>query len=369
MQAAPDWNSLCAALGLEIAMALPRTPILWSGLAAVTLLSAGCIEHGFVEFEGDDIFYQLEAGEVDVLLVVDNSCSMEPYQNRLSENFDQFLTFFIEGDVDYQIGVITTSVAPAEAIPGTVCDQAAINQIPEPGGLVDGGWITPSTENGSDRFSEMVRVGICGSGYEMGLESAFRAITPPRSETTNQGFIRPEAYLSMIFVSDEQDASPLPVNEYINAFRNVKGQRNRDIFNASALVVTDPDSCRAGSISREGTRYLDIANQTNGVIGNICADDFGDIVTELSLASSRLQDTFYLSDIPDVATLVVGIDDEEVPCDSGRYRYELIEEQGQEPQAVIVFDRAQMPPPNSRVTAKYDLGSGDPSEFCTGGSN
>ncbi len=190
-----------------------------------------------------------------MLLVVDNSCSMEPYQNRLSENFDQFLTFFIEGDVDYQIGVITTSVAPAEAIPGTVsATRPPSTRSPEPGGLVDGGWITPTPKNGKRALLGDGEGGHLRVRLRNGPESAFRAITPAIRDH-QQGFIRPEAYLSMIFVSDEQDASPLPVNEYINAFRNVKGQRNRDIFNASALVVTDPDSCRAGSISREGTRY------------------------------------------------------------------------------------------------------------------
>ena len=41
------------------------------------------------------MFYQVEAGEVDVLLVVDNS-TMAPYQDKLSPNFETFLTYFIE---------------------------------------------------------------------------------------------------------------------------------------------------------------------------------------------------------------------------------------------------------------------------------
>jgi len=335
-------------------------------LAALTPLAglAGCIEQGFVEHEGDDVFYQLEAGEVDVLLVVDNSCSMQPYQANLSQNFNQFLTFFIEGDVDYQIGVVTSSVAPSQPVDGTECDQAAVDAIPAPGNLVQGTWIDPSTPNGDDVFQDMVQVGVCGSGYEMGIESAFRAVSEPLASGANSGFLRDDAYLSIIFVSDEQDASPQPVNDYINAFNQVKGQRNREIFNASALVVTDPDSCSSDAISSRGSRYLDVARQTGGVIGDICAEDFEDIVVDLSLASSRLEDTFYLSDLPDASTLIVGIDGEEIPCESGRYTYEPIELDG-EWRGALVFDRTQLPPPNSRVTASYDLGSGDPEVFCT----
>ena len=39
----------------------------------------GCSDYKIVTFDGDDVFYQLDASEVDVLLVIDNSCSMERY--------------------------------------------------------------------------------------------------------------------------------------------------------------------------------------------------------------------------------------------------------------------------------------------------
>lgn len=332
------------------------------------VLLAGCIEQSFVVRDGDDTFYQLEAGKVDVLLAVDNSCSMAPYQEELASNFDEFLTFFIEGNVEYQIGVVTTSVAEPEPVAQNGCTQADVNAIPSAGELVGGTWITPETPNAADAFGQAVRVGICGSGYEMGIESAYRAVTEPLASQVNAGFIRDDAYLSIIFVSDEQDASPLPVNQYINAFEQVKGQRNRDIFNASALVVADPADCGANSGSSAGTRYLDVAAQTGGVIGDICADDFASIVTELSLASSRLEDTFYLEETPDASTLIVGVNSEEVPCDSGRYTYELVEVDG-EPRGAIVFDRAQMPPPQSKITAVYDFGDGDPADWCTSGGD
>ena len=62
--------------------------------------------------------------------------------------------------------------------------------------------IDSTTENGSAIFSDLVNVGICGSGYEMGLEGALQVLENP-----NNSLLREEAYLSVIFVSDEQDAS------------------------------------------------------------------------------------------------------------------------------------------------------------------
>ncbi len=343
---------------------MERAPL--AGPAMLLALSAGCSEYQYIKQAGDDVFYQLDAGAVDVLLVVDNSGSMQPYQEKLSTNFDQFLTYFIEGDVDYHIGVVTTTVG--EAQPYGSCTEDDVAAIPPGGELVEGTYIGADTPDASEVFSRLVQVGTCGSGYEMGLESAYLAVTEPLVSGANAGFIRDEAYFSIIFVSDEQDSSPLPVADYINAFRDVKGQRNRDIFNASALVVSDTDACTAAQVASgadEGTRYVDVAQQTGGVLGNICADDFGDIVTELSLASSRLTDTFYLSKMPAPATLVVGVNGEEVPCDTGEWTFQKGEKDGEEV-GMIVFDRAHLPPPRSKITARYDLGTGDESEFCTG---
>jgi hypothetical protein len=335
--------------------------------ALVALLALGCTENSLYKLEGDDVFYQNPAGEVDVLLVVDNSCSMQPYQNKLATNFNEFLTYFVEGDVDYHIGVVTTSVI--EPYPnGTACSASKIEDIP-PGGELNGGtYITPETDGGDELFSDLVKVGVCGNYYEMGLESAYLAVTEPIVNDANAGFLREDAYLSMIFVSDEQDASPMDVSAYLNAFREVKGQRNRDIFNASALVVTNEDECTAAqaAASDAGTRYVDVATQTGGIIGNLCAENFGAIVTELGLASSRLSDAFPLSQLPDAASITVGVDDALVGCNAGAWWYELRGE-GEDVQGTIVFDRQLLPPPGSKISVTYDLGNGDPSTFCTGG--
>lgn len=338
-------------------------------LLLLMLGAAACApDNEIIKLEADDLFYQLEAGKVDVLLMVDNSGSMAPYQEKLSTNFDLFLTYFIEGNVDYHIGVVTSSVVAPVYVSGMSCTEAEVNAVPPGGELVEGTYITPSTEDGDALFQELVSVGTCGSGYEMGLESAYLALTEPNLSGPNEGFLRDDAYLSVIFVTDEQDTSPLTVNGYINAFREVKGQRNRDVFNASALAVMDIEECSSQQVrsgAKEGSRYVDVAEQTGGVLGSICSDDFGDIVTELSLASSRLTDTFYMSHLPDPKTLVVSVDGEDIDCEEEIWHYELGEQNGAEV-GLIIFERSAMPPPQSRISVAYDYGTGDPSAFCKG---
>lgn len=337
--------------------------------AAAFITLTGCSDYKLTQFQAQDIFSQEPAGEVDILLVVDNSCSMDPYQTKLGENFNEFLTYLETGQADYHIGVLTTTVEVPEAYPEYGCSQSDVDQIPEGGNLVGGTIITQDTENADQAFSRLVSVGTCGNGFEMGLESAYLALTPPLSTQENLSFLRGSAMLSLIFVSDEQDASPQPVSDYINTFRELKGLDDRSAVNASALVVKSTDDCNAQQIASgatRGSRYLSVAEETDGLTGNICADDFAEILTDLSLRASRLRDTFYLTRLPDPASLYVTVDDREVACDAGEWTYET-EGEGSEMVGKIVFSREALPPPNSLVTVTYDYGTGDPVGFCTGG--
>lgn len=332
-------------------------------LPFLALLPAGCVEYDLQRFDGSDIFYQKPADLVDILLVVDNSCSMAPYQTKLASNFQAFIQFFVDVDVDYHIGVTTTTVT--EPWVGGSCTQQQVNKIPEPGHLVFDKVIDSETNNAEQLFTQLVNVGTCGSGSEMGLEAAALAL----SSAANVDFLRDEAELSIIFVSDEEDGSPYPVNDYLNDYRAAKPDGGRESMDVSALVVTDLSTCNQQQLqagATTGDRYLDVAEQGKGIIGNICSDDFASIVTDLSLNSSRLNDTFYLSSRPDLSTLEVEVNAEAFPCEDGAWTYVLeAQDDGTELPAVI-FERASLPAPSSQIAIRYFDGEGNPSDFCGG---
>ncbi len=336
-------------------------------LVITTLLAAACSDYELTQFEAQDVFRQQPAGEVDIILVVDNSCSMQPYQQKLGENFDSFLTYLEEGQVEYHIGVLTTTIEVPDAGPG--CSQMEVEQIPSGGYLVGDTVITNETDGAEAIFEQLVNVGTCGNGYEMGLESAYRALTPPILNDGNLDLLRSSAMLSLIFVSDEEDSSPLPVSDYINYFRQLKGLEDRSAVNASALVVEDIADCsqeQLNSGATVGSRYVDVATESNGLLGNICDDDFTEILTELSYRASRLQDTFYLTKLPAPASLLVSVNDVEVPCDAGEWTYQT-EGEGSQMVGKIVFERESLPPPDAAINITYDYGSGDPLDFCPTG--
>ena len=331
------------------------------------LLGVGCMEYDLGRMDVADVFYQSPPMEVDLLLLVDNSFSMAPFQTSLAQHFSGFVYAFDEAQTDYQIGVVTTTVANPVQSAGSSCTAADIARIPSPGVLAGGSIITPDTEGAAEVFSRLVNVGVCGSGMEMGLEAARLALVDRLQDGTNAGFLRDEASLSLVFVSDEEDSSPMPVEDYLSDFRALKGQVTREAFNASALVVTSQASCTAAQSEHAavGDRYLDLARQTQGATGDICQDDFEQLVRDLSLRASRLVDTFYLSTEPAADSLEVTVDGAVLPCEEGAWSYSRVTRQGVDTPAVVFHDP---PPPGAQVAVRFLLGTGEPASFCQGGT-
>lgn len=324
-------------------------------------LVAGCVEYHQTRLGNVDIFELDPPKKVDVLLVVDDSSSMGSYQDRLGESFNDFISWFVKGNVDYHIAVTTTDDGNDPTI-----------DAPARGRFV-GPIITSKLDAASaaDLFQREVRVGVDGSGVEVGLKGAWLALTDEALSEQSTAFLREDAALSVVFVSDEEDSSPWPVNDYLNAFFELKGSRDRDAFNASALTITDVATCAEPSAqySSPGTRYVDLAVQTGGISADLCDADFAHIVGDLSLANSRTKDIFLLSEEPDAATfeVVEELDgtETELPCDDGAYRYQRVTSDGTESPA-IVFSLDHLPPPGSTLSIHYLLGQGDVGAFCPG---
>lgn len=243
------------------------------------------------DFSWVDEFFQDPADQVDILMVVDNSYSMLTEQEKLSSEFEAFVEFFYAAQTDYHIGVTTTDLT-----------EAAGRLVGSPN------VITPLTPNPAQVFRNNVLVGVEGSGFEKGLEAAAAALGPSLTLGPNAGFYREEAALAIIFVSDEDDGSPFPVDSYLDFFWSLKGQRARDEVRLSALVgvnsITgmpescgrEPDDVFAGA--DDAPRYWDAVTRSHGVVGSICESDFNDVVSRIGLASSGLRDRFFLTHRP-----------------------------------------------------------------------
>ena len=64
-----------------------------------------------------DIITQVAKAEVDILWVIDNSCSMIEEQTSLINNFDAFIRYFLDSKLDWHIGVTSTDMSTGD-VPG-----------------------------------------------------------------------------------------------------------------------------------------------------------------------------------------------------------------------------------------------------------
>lgn len=184
-----------------------------------------------------DTFDQNIRRKVDVLLVVDNSCSMIDEQNKLADNFDNFIEQFLVAEVDYQIGVVTTDMVDETQSGRLVGDTKIITSAMD-------------FDLARDTFVDNVKVCATGSGFERGLMAAEAALSEPIISEENAGFLRDDAALSIVFVSDEEDGSARPVGEFLTFFKGLKGDagyRDDTLVNLSAVVGDPPAGCEQPS--------------------------------------------------------------------------------------------------------------------------
>ena len=133
-----------------------------------------------------DTIVQTKKQKVDVLWIIDNSCSMSEEQSSLVSNFQYFINYFVDSDLDWHIGVTSTDL-DSNIAPGTNGVLNEINQVK---------FIDENTPNPVDIFSQMATMGIRGSGVEQGLGATFAAISEHGNSDYNRGFYR--TYFSRI---------------------------------------------------------------------------------------------------------------------------------------------------------------------------
>ena len=206
----------------------------------LSCLPLGCQDYAFEELPRSVIKEKRwsqtfsVSSSADILFVVDNSGSMAGEQQQLGESFEAFTSVLDEKfGGDYHIGVITTGMESENCpkcrdIP-IEFPKSCINDGGENGRLQDDlGYITqqdpPIFEFISDPSCRVVTaenkecfydpsqhdgqgialVGVTGCGYERGLEPLKYALGS-LTGSHNDGFLRPDATLAVVIISDEDD--------------------------------------------------------------------------------------------------------------------------------------------------------------------
>ncbi|HAA58282.1 MAG TPA: hypothetical protein DCE42_26200, partial [Myxococcales bacterium] len=261
------------------------------------------------------------AKKVDLLFVIDNSCSMSDEQNALGTAFKAFSARAKTLQADYQIGVITTDTSTNKGYAtGELRGNPKI--------------IVPTTPNLDATFANNIKQGTSGSPQEKGLESSKAALTAPLITTgANKGFLRKDASLSIIFISDEADSSGQPVQFYQNFFKNIKGVRNPDRLRVNGIIGYDPATkqpkCGGNTGGNAGAqssgRYLAVINSTQGVVESICNANWAQTLSNIASVTFGLKKKFFLTRAADPKSIVVKVDGVVVNTSSTTWTYDTVD--------------------------------------------
>jgi hypothetical protein len=263
-------------------------------LGVLSLLAACKSEGNFSNQNGSDEWAQSPSDQVDILFIVDNSFSMTEEQEALAAGFPAFVEGMTSSNTDFHLGVISTSFDYDDENRGLLIGEPPV--LTKNDDYVQG-------------FLDRVKIGTDGSDKEKGLEAAEYALSPAlQSNGRNAGFIRAEAQLLLVVVSDEEDCSDnfalegqppeacynqmddlTPVDHFVQVFQAMK---THDDFVRFASIVGLDGSCPNAF---PGGRYMQLSAYTSGVVGNICDSDWSGIMTAVGLNATAIQTSFVMT--------------------------------------------------------------------------
>jgi hypothetical protein len=295
--------------------------------------------------------------KVDLLIVIDNSGSMDDEQKALADNLGVLWNRIALANADFHIAVTTTGMESYTAgwtqCPGGAQGGEAGRFFP-----VDNSRpriLTPQTPNVKDALFANTNVGLC-HWDERGFDPIYAALSAPLINATkapgtaqandgNAGFLRDDARLSLLVVSDTDDAdditNPPPVTDWIPKLEAIKHGAH-DLISFAGIVPMR----NCPSIEKVGDRYMNFAKAwgPGATTYDICdLNNFGVMLNNALGSLLQPLTSFPLSLHPrDAASLQVTVNGAPVSGWTWDARSNR-----------VVFPQGQAPAPGSHIAAKY----------------
>ena len=253
----------------------------------------------------------------DILWIVDNSCSMYDEQLELGDEAQAFFDAMAGLGIDYNVAIVTTDNAEFQG-PPYVIDSTA----PDPVSV----------------FSSITNVGTGGSGTEMGFQYSYEGLVlAAAGNFPNDSFLRADAGLRVVVVSDEDDQSTITASEYVNYLRGLKVNPDHAIFSGITGQAAGCLNAYAAPL------YEQAVNATGGLSESICIASWASTMEDVGLLAEHWSDTFTLTSTPDPASIEVAVGG--VPVLSG-WAYDAALN-------AVIFDWSSVPANGDTVTIEY----------------
>jgi hypothetical protein len=265
--------------------------------------------------------------KIDFVFVIDNSGSMAEEQGNLATNFPQFIDIIDQyttadgAPLDYRVAITSTGrdVSYQVAIPGSPFPPIAFTEEGEDGAFqqrctMARRWLERGDADVSGTFGCAARLGTEGPGIEMPLYAIELALGDRVADGTNAGFLRDDALLAIVILTDENDCSRrddnfdvssadvcennpalVPTQEIVDFLDTVKDARGR--WATAVIAGPGPGQCTSAfGDAAEATRLREFVGLTgtNAIFSSICEGDLagalGDAIDTFDAACQTFPD-------------------------------------------------------------------------------
>ncbi|MBP9708293.1 MAG: hypothetical protein KBD78_11665 [Oligoflexales bacterium] len=255
---------------------------------------------------------QVINNKIDILWVVDSSGSMKEEQALLADGFASLISELAVSDLNFQTAVTSTDICKtgeieAQKLEDRSCPIAYGKTTYNQGkffGPKDLQVLSNGSANLITQFTQNAQVGTVGSGFEHGLKAAEMAFQKS-IDGSNSALIRPDAFLAVIVVSDEEDDGiglsmaggqenrnfweegltryRHTEDDFINFMNQHKGAGKYALSAITGTRKQNGELCKSnnGNPKEEGTQYIKAAQKTGGTIKSICENNWDQLLEDL----------------------------------------------------------------------------------------
>jgi hypothetical protein len=258
-----------------------------------------------------------EAGIFDLLIVMDNSSSMGPYQNRISQNLTSILKYI--SNTNWRIAVVTTT-------------NACLNRTADGRKYITRADYDANPAKATQDFQTMIKIGEGGDPVEKGIKVAADAMTGQGCASSSNEWLRADSQRSILLITDEKNCgsgsnegcvgTPYETAQYfydrvgynvpVNAFLLLQEPPA-----ANPADPTDPNhDCQnsGGYLDLPNpAEYVRMVNDTGGIFTDICRSNYSSVLEQISMnVRKKINVQFELAQ-PAVATsLDIKLDNKKV---------------------------------------------------------
>ncbi len=287
--------------------------------------------------------------KVDILWVIDNSGSMLTKQQNLANGFNSFSRVFVDKGFDFHMAIITSDMRTV----GAGGQHGQFQGVPS--------VITNTTPNFATTFQSNVVVGNTGDSAAKELEAIQFALSAPNLNGVNAGFLRSDAHLAVIELSDADDDDSATDGyttantlSFLQALKpdvydviNRTYKHNFTVSTVGVQSLTDPDCAPLLPLIEVATKFISLTSSTNGSFASICKNDFSSGLSTISQTIAQAITSIPLARVPDVSTLSVTFNGSAVPNDPTN-GYSYISSSN-----TIVFNGSFIPVANTSIAINY----------------